>query len=205
MPESHLEGAWSQAADEASLIRRCQDGEAAAFDPLVARYQRQVFAVAWRWLGDYAEANDVAQDAFVRAYRAIGAFRGESKFSTWLVAIVINLCRNRRRWWMRRRQWTMVSLDEPIATDEGTVAADVADPAPTPQAEAERAELRARLAAALELLDDHSRAIVVLRDVQGLSYDEIARLLRCRIGTVKSRLNRARLRLRAILNGVLER
>ena len=184
--------------DDAALVARCQQGDAAAFDQLVLRHQRRVFAVAWRLLGQYHEANDVAQDAFVRAWRAIGTFRGEAQFSTWLLGIVANLCRNRRRWWALRARWTPASLDEASGPD-GAPALQIADTAPGPAAEALTGELRAHLLAALAMLDDTSRAVVVLRDMEGLSYAEIAQVLRCRVGTVKSRLNRARARLQARL------
>ena len=188
---------------ETWLIQRCQQGEREAFDPLVLRYQGQAFAVALRMLGDYNEAKDVTQEAFVRAYQAIGSFRSEAKFSTWLLTIVTNLCRNRRRWWARRKRYVITSLDDPVETEEGSVAQEIEDPSPTPADEAQRTELKQQLAAALGDLDEDSRAVVVLRDVQGLSYEEIAQVLRCRVGTVKSRLNRARLRLKAMLDGKL--
>lgn len=154
-------------------------------------------------LGDGEEAKEVTQDAFVRAYRAIGSFRGDAKFSTWLLTIVTNLCRNRRRWWARHKRLMVASLEGLIETEEESLAHQVSDPSPTPDADAMNAELKNQVMAALEMLDEPSRVVVVLRDMQGLSYEEIAQALRCRVGTVKSRLNRARLRLRAMLDGKL--
>jgi RNA polymerase sigma-70 factor (ECF subfamily) len=187
--------------EEAELIRRCQAGETAAFDALVLVHQQQVFAVALRMLGEYHEATEVAQEAFVRAYRSIGSFRSEAKFSTWLFTIVTNLCRNRRRWWARRRRVIAASLDEPMTGEEGSLAHEVADPTPGPAANAQQAELSRCLTDALGVLDEDSRAVVVLCDVQGFSYEEAAQVLRVRLGTVKSRLSRARLKLRAMLDG----
>ena len=130
----------SHDAEEGALIADAQRGDLKAFDALVLRHQQEVFAVAVRMLGDRDEAQDVAQDAFVRAYRSIGAFRGDAKLSTWLVSITMNLCRNRRRWWARRRRIIVASLDDPIETEEGTLGHEVADPAPSPATVAERRE-----------------------------------------------------------------
>ena len=189
--------------EEAALVVSAQRGDLEAFDALVLRHQQEVFAVALRMLGDQHEAQDVAQDAFVRAFRSIGTFRGQAALSTWLVSITMNLCRNRRRWWARRRRVIAASLDAPLETDEGTVAQEVADPSPSPAALAERHERQRQLAGALQMLSETERSIVVLRDIQGYAYDEIADMLRCRVGTVKSRLSRARLRLRALVDGTL--
>jgi RNA polymerase sigma-70 factor (ECF subfamily) len=205
VPVSHQRGGSALrktlGLDEAAWIERCRGGDLEAFDQLVLQHQQEVFAVALRMLGDRDEAQDVAQDVFVRAYRAIGAFRGEAKLSTWLVSITMNLCRNRRRWWARRRRLIVASLDDPIDTDEGTRGRDVADPSPTPADVAERNEQQQHLTAALQMLNPSDRTVVVLRDIQGHAYEEIAQILGCRLGTVKSRLNRARLQLRSLLDG----
>ena len=193
--------AASPSQGDAILLDRAQAGDLAAFDELVRRHQREVFAVALRMLADRDEAEDVAQDAFVRAYQALGTFRREAKVSTWLVSITMNLCRNRRRWWARRRRLIVASVDDPVETPEGSLAHDVADPSPTPATHAERREQSAQLMQLLQRLDAMSRAVVILRDVQGYSYEEVALALHLRVGTVKSRLNRARLQLRALLKG----
>ena len=150
---------------EAALVARIQAGEAEAFDALVRRHQQQVFAVACRLLGSRDEAEEAAQDVFVRAYRGIGGFRREAKVSTWLIAITLNVCRNRRRWWARRRQVIAGSLDA-MADDPDAPALDPADPAPGPAALAQARERQRALAAALQMLEEPSRAVVVLRDVQ---------------------------------------
>ncbi len=190
-------------ADEAILIEQAQRGDLAAFDQLVLTHQQQVFAVALRMLGDRDEAQDVAQDVFVRAYRAVGTFRHEARLSTWLVSITMNLCRNRRRWWARRRRVIVASIDEGFDTEEGTLAQQVADPAPTPAHIAERREQHQQIMGALQQLDEAHRSVIVLRDIEGCSYEEIAQMSQCQIGTVKSRLSRARLQLRALLDGKL--
>ncbi len=189
--------------EETALIRQAQQGQAGAFDQLVRCHQQEVFAVALRMLGDRDEAEDIAQDVFVRAYRAIGAFRGEAKLSTWLVSITMNLCRNRRRWWARRKRLIVASLDDPVETEEGSLGQEVADPSPGTAQVAVGREQQQFLMEALQALDEASRAVIVLRDVQGYAYEEIARMMSCQVGTVKSRLNRARLKLRALLDGKL--
>ena len=192
-----------QEADELALIARAQGGDLSAFDTLVLRHQQTVYAVALRMLNNTDDAQEVAQDAFVRAYRAIGTFRREAKLSTWLVSITMNLCRNRRRWWARRRRVIVASLDAPFETEEGAVGQDVADPAPSPAETAQRGELQQQVANSLQLLEEPFRTVIVLRDIQGYSYEEIAQMLHCRVGTVKSRISRARLQLKALLNGRL--
>ena len=200
---SHPSESPQSGEDDLALVQRCQAGQTAAFDELVVRHQQQVFAVAVRMLGDRDEATDVAQDAFIRAYRAISRFRGEAKFSTWLLAIVMNLCRNRRRWWARRKHVIAASLDEPVETEEGALQHQLADDAPDPSAQAMSREQGRFIMQALQTLDEEARTVIVLRDIEGLSYEEMAGVLKCQIGTVKSRLSRARFRLRGLLDGRL--
>ena len=189
---------------EAALIERAKKGDLGAFDQLVLLHQQTVFAVALRMLGAHDEAEEIAQEVFVRAYQAIGAFRQDAKLSTWLVSITMNLCRNRRRWWARRRRVITASLDDPVPSGEGTLGEGVADPAPSPGTIAQRQEQGRLILAALQELRLGERTVVILRDLEGHSYEEIAAILHCRVGTVKSRLSRARLQLRALLNGRLE-
>lgn len=197
------EGPVSHQSEEAELVERAQRGDPSAFEALVRLHQQAIFAVALRMLGDQDEAKDVSQDAFVRAYQGIRAFKGEAKLSTWLVSITINLCRNRRRWWARRRKVIAASLDDPLPTEEGTLGQTIEDPAPSPATTAERRERQRLLETSLQALDDTHRSVVVLRDLQGYAYEEIAEMLHCRVGTVKSRLSRARLHLRSLLDGKL--
>lgn len=187
------------AETDQELIRRARGGDPQAFDALVRRHQQIVFAVALRMLGDRGEAEDVAQDAFVRAYGGLAGFRGEAKFSTWMVSITMNLARNRRRWWARRRRVITASLDEPGEPGAAGTGHDAPDPSPGPRARSEQREREQVITAALQKLPDGERMVIILRDIQGHSYEEIAGMLGCRLGTVKSRLNRARLQLRMIL------
>ena len=192
------------AVDDARVVAHAQQGDLDAFDVLVRRHQGAVFAVAIRMLGDRGEAEEIAQEAFVRAFQSLRGFRQEAKLSTWLISITMNLCRNRRRWWARRRHVIAGSLDDPLETGEESVAHQTADPAPDAATIAEARERQQIVAQALEQLDATSRAVIVLRDLQGMAYEEIAEALGVPLGTVKSRINRARLQLRALLDGKLE-
>jgi len=194
----------TSAGEEAALVERAQQGDLSAFDQLVLRHQDVVFAVALRMLGNADEAQDIAQDVFVRAFRALGTFRREAKLSTWLISITMNLCRNRRRWWARRRAVIAASLDDPIEPGAEPAAAQVADPSPGPAERAQHRELQRQLVNALQMLEEPFRSVIVLRDIEGYSYEEIAQMLRCQVGTVKSRISRARLQLRALLDGQIQ-
>jgi RNA polymerase sigma-70 factor (ECF subfamily) len=195
----------SGSSDESALIARARQGDLQAFDALVLRHQQQVFAVALRMLGDHHEAEDIAQDVFVQAFRRLDGFRQDAKLSTWLVSITINQCRNRRRWKMRRKRLIAGSLDAPVSGDvEGRAPIDAAaDPAPSPAEAAQQRERERLLLGGLQLLDEPDRTVIILRDLEGYTYEEIARVLGWHLGTVKSRLNRARLRLRTTLEGTL--
>lgn len=197
-PEGNGEEGVDRRAD-AALIARIQRGDDSAFEELVRWHSQTVFAVALRMLGDAHEAEDVAQDVFVRASRGVGAFRGAAKVSTWLLAITMNLCRNRRRWWSRHRRLIAASLDEPVGEDAEPLSDTVADPSPSPAQSAQASERRRIIETTLQALEAAAREVVVLRDLQGYSYEDMAALLRGRVGTVKSRLSRARMQLRALL------
>ena len=171
-------------ADPPGLLERLRAGDARAFEDLVIAYQHRVFGVALRMLGSRAEAEEIAQEVFLRAYRAIGAFRGEARLGTWLYGIASRLCLNR-----------LASPDRRLARGDEALA-DVAAPTPDAASTAERAELDAALRAAIAGLPEDRRLVLVLRDVEGLSYEEIAETLAIDPGTVRSRLHRARLQLK---------
>lgn len=178
--------------DPPGLLERLRAGEPAAFEELVRAYQHRVFAVAARMLGRAAEAEEVAQEVFVRAYRAIGEFRGEARLSTWLHAITARLCLNRLASAARRRERADEDLLRQTPSAELGAAAAV-----------ERSELETALRQAIAELPDDRRIVVVLRDVEGLSYEEIAEALDLEPGTVRSRLHRARMDLKAKLERFL--
>jgi len=187
---------WSDVGDrEASLVQRCAAGDERASAELVAEHQRTVVQLASNLLGDREEALDLAQDVFLRVFRTIHRFRGQSSLRTWIYRIAINQARNRHRLWVRRHRADHISLDLHVG-QHGDVFCGCG---PTPDRVLAQKELAARLRGALERLPFEQRTAIVLREVDGLSYEEIAYSLGLPVGTVKSRLTRARLALRADL------
>lgn len=186
---------------ELLLIERCKQGDSASFDRLIRAYEKRAYNLAYRLAGNYDEANDISIDAFVRVFQAIKHFRGEANFSTWLFRIVTNVYLDRRKR-MKNRQH--LSLQEYIDLEENSVTRQIEDPSPTPGQVVEVNERNAVLQKAVASLPDYQRAMIVLYHTEGLSYDEIAEALDLPIGTVKSRLNRARLLLREKLQGESE-
>jgi len=164
-----------------------------SFDQLIRNYEKRVYNLAYRLSGSYDEASDVSLDAFVRVFQAIKHFRGDSNFATWLFRIVTNVYLDRRKR-MKNRQH--LSLEEYIELEDSVVKRQIEDPSPAPSTIAETNERNAALHKAVASLPDYQRVMIVLYHTEGLSYDEIAEALDLPIGTVKSRLNRARLVLR---------
>ena len=189
------------AANDRELVVRCQAGDEGAFDELVRRHQQRALNVAYQVLRNYEDAVEVSQDAFVRVYQNIAAFRGECEFTTWLHQIVVNLARNKHRWWKRRGKEATVSLDCPVDTGTGTMVRQVAAEGQAPDAAAAEAEFIQLLDQKIAALPVAFRTVLVLRNVENLSYEEIAVALCCSVGTVKSRIARAREALRAAMAG----
>jgi RNA polymerase sigma-70 factor (ECF subfamily) len=185
-----------EAESDNELVARCQDGDEQAFATLLQRHQPRAFNVAFQLLRNHEDAVEVTQDAFVRVHRNLGGFRGDCAFTTWLHQIVVNLAHNKHRWWFRRGRGLTDSLDEQLATDDGAIDRQVASGGATPDAEAAQAEFLTRLDRAMGLLSPKYRTALVLRNVENLSYEEIAVVLRCSVGAVKSRILRAREALR---------
>lgn len=173
-------------------VRECQAGDAEAFHPLVLRNQKRIYNLALRMFRDQAEAEDLTQEAFVAAFEQIGSFRGESAFSTWLYRIAVRRALNRIRDLGRRPLAHASTIDDP---PDGAPSLDIADASPGPDVIHENRETRAVLERGLLALSADFRVVLVLREMQGLSYEEIAEMLGVEAGTVKSRLHRARLAL----------
>ena len=187
-----------QRLKEKRLIRRLKRREEAAFSELVTQQQGRVFNVCYRLLGNSAEAEDITQDVFVKAFKAIGSFRGDSALSTWLYRIAVNLCKNRLKYLARRSYRTVQNVDdvpERAWASEGT-RRTVGEAAPRPDEIFEGNHAERQIHIALHGLEPGFRELLVLRDVQGLSYTEVMVITGLPEGTVKSRLHRARIALR---------
>ncbi len=184
---------YKAAGDEdAALVAQCREGNTDAFEQLVSRHQKRMLNIAWRVIGDYEEACEAVQDAFVAAYRSIRNFRGDAKFSTWMTTITLNYAKNRLKQVRSRKSIIPVSLDEPVGTDEGTVARETASREASQLDRIETKDVQAKVRQCMDALDAEYREVIILRDLQELSYEEIGSVLKLREGTVKSRLFRAR-------------
>jgi RNA polymerase sigma-70 factor (ECF subfamily) len=180
---------------ERSLLRRLRDRDERAFRELLETHRDRVFNITFRMLGNRHEAEDVAQEVFITVFKTIDTFREESKFSTWLYRVTVNQCKNRIKYLARRHDKHRDELDDSTNTD-GVNGAIAAPPPRAPDSALESQQTEKLLQAAIEELDDDQRIVVILRDVEDLSIEEICKITDLPDGTVKSRLHRARLQLR---------
>ena len=186
------------------LVQKFQrEHDQSAFDQLVERHSDRAFQLAYSILQNRQDAEEVVQDAFIRIYRSLGNFRGDSQFSTWMYRIVVNLCNNKFRWNKVRGANCTISMDAPLSNAEGDddLRLELPSSDASPNEQAEFADLRERLEKAMATLPESYRTAVMLRNVQQLDYEEIAKILDCAVGTVKSRINRGRELLRQALKG----
>ena len=179
--------------DEKHILARARRGELPAFEELVRRHEKRVYAVALRSSGSPEDAEDITQEVFLRAWRSIDEIRGDSGYSNWLFRITMNLCVDHARHKHAQPQ------TQPLVMGEEESERPLPDTAPTPEEHLDNSELGRELAAALDEVSEEHRRIVLLRDVSGMSYTEIAEVLEISEGTVKSRLSRARIALRKVL------
>lgn len=186
-------------AEDWALVQQCANGDEAACTRLVTDHQRMVYQLALHLLGDPQEALDLSQEVFLRVFRTLNQFRGHSALRTWIYRIVVTQASNRRRWWRRRHQSQQVALDEHVATH-----GDLPDSRAftKPDQVAVQQQVARHVWTALDTLPFDQRSILVLREIDGLSYEEIGYSLGIAVGTVKSRLARAREHLRDALRGV---
>ena len=175
--------------NEAELVARSRDGDINAFEELVCCCERKIYTLTYRLMGNHEDANDLAQEAFLRAYTAIKNFRGEASFLTWMCRIATNVCRDELR---KKYRVSTESLDERITLEDGEVSKQFASGDPGPAEIYESKELQEKIQELINTLSPEFRLALVLRDIQGFSYEEIAQELECSLGTVKSRINRAR-------------
>jgi RNA polymerase sigma-70 factor (ECF subfamily) len=185
--------------DDNALVERCRTGDIAAFEPLVEKYRQRVWRLALQLVRDREEAWDISQEAFIRAFQSLGSFRGQSAFYTWLFRIVVNLATDR----VRQRAARGRAFGTERVPDEDWDRAMPDEVSASPAEEALRSEQRARIERALEALPEHFRTIIMLSDIEGLAYREIAEVLDVPMGTVMSRLHNARKRLKQVLGPML--
>ncbi|MBQ2650880.1 MAG: sigma-70 family RNA polymerase sigma factor [Clostridia bacterium] len=181
--------------NERALVERAREGDAAAFEKLVTLYERKVYATAFRYTGNEHDAMDVSQEVFIRVFRFLNTFSLESSFSTWIYRITVNACKDHIRKRNARAELPLELTDE----ESGDYTVEIADSTYDPVEIYERTELRHEIQQAIDDLPPSYKEIVILRDLGGLSYDEIADTLKIEVGTVKSRLSRAREKLRNFL------
>ncbi|MEK7685439.1 MAG: sigma-70 family RNA polymerase sigma factor [Verrucomicrobiota bacterium] len=187
--------------DDRVLVKRAQKGDLSAYDHLVQRYQERIYATIYHMTSNHEDANDLAQDAFIKAYRALKSFKGDSSFFTWVYRIAVNKTINFLKQRKNRIHMSLNDIDFNAEHDPDLVAL-VSEK--NPRRDLNLAELQEKLNAALQKLSDVHRLVVTLHDVQGLSHDEISKIMDCNTGTVRSRLFYARQQLQAYLSDYLK-
>ena len=178
---------------EAELIQQSCAGNMDAFEQLILQYERRVYTIAYKYMGNHEDASDMAQEAIIKAYQSIGSFRGDAAFGTWLGKITANQCLDELR---KRKKRQTTSLEDTLELEEGSVKKEIESPAATPEEHAIRQETASYMQMLISELKEEYRAVVILRELEGYSYEEIADILSCSLGTVKSRISRARLYLK---------
>lgn len=182
--------------NETELIKKCQNGDIDSFDLLVSMYSERAFAVAFSVMGNRHDAGDMTQEAFIKVFKNINKFNFQSAFNTWLHRIVKNVCIDELR---KRKKGTIVSLDASINSDDGEYVMQIPDGSPSIQEILEREEMQEFIWKALDELKENHRLVLVLADIKGYDYTEVADIIGVPVGTVKSRISRARLKLAEII------
>jgi len=200
-PEVVKPAAVVELTEEQTLVRRARQGDLAAYDDLVRRYQERIYATIYHMTSNHEDANDLAQETFIKAFQALKSFKGGSSFYTWIYRIAVNKTINFLKQRKNRSHMSLNDLDFNAENDPDLVAL-VSEK--TPRREANLAELQEKLNEAMHKLSEPHRLVVTLHDVQGLAHDEIAEIMECNIGTVRSRLFYARQQLQAYLSDYLK-
>lgn len=182
--------------DENKLVNKAVKGDNSAFEALMEKHMGIIYNIALRMTANQDDAEDMTQEIMIKIFRSLGSFKGNSKFSTWIYRVAVNTCLDELK---KKKNKKHLSLDAEISGDDGENQIEIKDDSPSPEKLAEQNELRDMVAAAVKLLSDEHRAVIVLRDIRGMSYSEIAGILGCSDGTVKSRISRARAQLKMIL------
>ncbi|MGI6586487.1 MAG: sigma-70 family RNA polymerase sigma factor [Lutisporaceae bacterium] len=186
---------------EKLLIKKSQSGDVESFELLISSYDKRAYNIAYRIMGNEEDAKDMAQEALFRVFKSLKDFKGQAAFSTWLYRIVTNVCLDELR---RRKNEKYVSIDSTIHTDSGELHMELCSDKETPENIYERVEQRELIKNAIKEMSEDYRSVIILRDIQGFSYEEISVILDCSLGTVKSRINRARTMLRDKLKQSME-
>ena len=200
-PDPPAESCAAAAPEEAVLVKRARQGDLGAYDELVRRYQERIYATIYHMTANHEDANDLAQEAFIKAYQALKSFKGGSSFYTWVYRIAVNKTINFLKQRKNKAHMSLDDLDFNAEHDPDLVAL-ISDK--TPRREINLAELHEKLNEAMQKLSEPHRLVVTLHDVQGLSHEEIAEIMDCNIGTVRSRLFYARQQLQAYLSDYLK-
>jgi len=194
----------NQTTDEDyNLVSLCKKGNVDAFEVLVRKHQKRMLNIAYRMIGNYEDACEIVQDAFVSAYKGIKDFEEKSRFSTWLYTIVLNLSRNRLKQLKIKSYREEFSFNDPVITDDSQINKEPASGETTILERLERRDVQQKVQGCINSLDNEFREVLILRDIHGFSYDEISNMLKIPEGTVKSRLFRARDVLRDCLKRVI--
>jgi RNA polymerase sigma-70 factor, ECF subfamily len=187
---------------DAELVSSCKKGGMEAFEVLVKKHQKSMLNIAYRMVGNYEDACEIVQDAFVSAYKSIKNFKEKASISTWLSTIVINLSRNHLKQMKIQRNREAFSIDDPVLTDEGKINVELGSNELSILEKLEKKDIQQKVQGCINSLDNEFKEVLVLRDIQGFSYDEISDMLKMPEGTVKSRLSRARHALKDCLKKV---
>lgn len=181
-------------------LARSREGDVPSFEKLIERYQKTAYNISLRMMQNPEDAKDATQEALIKAFRSIQGFRGDSGFSTWLYRIVMNTCKDELR---RKQRTRTISLDQGAEGEPGYRPIELADETLSPETLMEQKNIRSQIQSAIRELPEANRSALILRDIQGFSYEDISELLNCPVGTVKSRINRGRQIMRQQLTGTL--
>lgn len=189
--------------EDTVLVKAFLAGEKGAFDSLVLKHKNRVFNLCYRFMGEYEEANDCAQETFVKVYMSLRKFRFDANFTTWLYRITVNTCKNKFLSKGYRYSKKIIRLDNPGNSGSDASSRDIKDESLSPRDDLEREEKNRLIQVAIDSLTEEQKAVVVLRDIEGVSYEEISNITGQNLGTVKSKLSRAREKLREKLKGLI--